>query len=83
MSAVSLSYSRFEITSVNPHMSTATPTTAEQLASMTDDGKRYELVNGELRMMSPTGGQHGRIAFCRSDSAVMNSMICSSGVSSG
>ena len=45
-------------------MSTAAnPTTAEQLAKMPADGKRYELVNGELRMMSPAGGQHGRIAM--------------------
>ena len=44
-------------------MSTATPTTAKQLAAMPDDGKRYELVCGELRMMSPAGGHHGRIAM--------------------
>ena len=45
-------------------MSTAaTPTTAKQLAAMADEGKRYELVLGELRMMSPAGGQHGRIAM--------------------
>lgn len=37
--------------------------TAEALASMADDGKRYELVHGELRMMSPADGQHGRIAM--------------------
>lgn len=45
-------------------MSTAAnPTTAEQLAKMPGDGKRYELINGELRMMSAAGGQHGRIAM--------------------
>ncbi len=45
-------------------MSTAaTPTTAHQLAALPDDGNRYELVYGELRMMSPAGGQHGRIAM--------------------
>ena len=38
-------------------------TTAEQLAALPDDGKRHELVNGELHMMSPAGGEHGRIAF--------------------
>jgi Uma2 family endonuclease len=37
-------------------------TTAEQLAAMPDDGKRYELVEGVLQMMSPAGGCHGRIA---------------------
>jgi Uma2 family endonuclease len=36
-------------------------TTAEQLAAMPDDGKRYELVEGVLQMMSPTGGQHASI----------------------
>jgi Uma2 family endonuclease len=38
-------------------------TTADQLYAMPDDGWRYELVAGELRMMSPAGGQHGRIAI--------------------
>lgn len=36
--------------------------TAEQLASLPDDGMRYELVQGVLHMMSPAGGRHGRIA---------------------
>lgn len=36
-------------------------TTAEQLAALPDDGHRYELVEGVLRMMSPAGGRHGRI----------------------
>lgn len=45
-------------------MSTATNrTTASQLAAMKDDGQRYELVEGELRMMSPAGGLHGWIAL--------------------
>lgn len=35
--------------------------TAEQLAKMPQDGNRYELVKGALRMMSPAGGRHGRI----------------------
>ena len=37
-------------------------TTAEQLAARPDDGHRYELVEGVLRMMSPAGNRHGRIA---------------------
>jgi Uma2 family endonuclease len=36
--------------------------TADELLAMPDDGKRYELVQGVLRMMSPAGGRHGRIA---------------------
>ena len=36
--------------------------TAELLSQLPDDGNRYELVLGELRMMSPAGGRHGRIA---------------------
>jgi Uma2 family endonuclease len=36
--------------------------TAEQLIAMPDDGNRYELVNGVLRMMSPAGSEHGQIA---------------------
>lgn len=36
--------------------------TAEQLASLPDDGSRRELVEGVLHMMSPAGGRHGRVA---------------------
>jgi Uma2 family endonuclease len=35
---------------------------AEQLLRLPDDGKIYELVEGDLRMMSPAGGRHGRVA---------------------
>jgi Uma2 family endonuclease len=38
------------------------PTTADELLIMPDDGFRYELIAGELRRMTPAGGQHGRIA---------------------
>jgi Uma2 family endonuclease len=37
--------------------------TAEQLAALPRDDARYELVEGELHMMSPAGGQHGRVAM--------------------
>jgi len=37
-------------------MSTAQKlTTAEELLRLPDDGHRYDLVEGELRMMSPAG----------------------------
>ncbi len=42
-------------------MDTQTLITVEQLAAMPEDGIRRELVNGELRMMSPGGWRHGRI----------------------
>lgn len=45
-------------------MSTKSSTvTAEQLLAMPDDGRRRELVGGELRMMSPAGGRHGQVAL--------------------
>jgi len=37
--------------------------TADELLAMPNDGNRYELLRGELRMMSPAGGRHGRIAL--------------------
>ncbi len=36
--------------------------TAEQLFAMPNDGHRYELVKGVLKMMSPAGSEHGWIA---------------------
>jgi Uma2 family endonuclease len=36
--------------------------TAEQLAALPDNGKRCELVDGVLHIISPAGGRHGRIA---------------------
>jgi Uma2 family endonuclease len=45
-------------------MSTATHiTTADDLLRMPDDGFRYELIEGELRKMSPTGGEHGVLSI--------------------
>ncbi|MEX2317070.1 MAG: Uma2 family endonuclease [Pirellulales bacterium] len=41
-------------------MSTATRiTTADELLQLPDDGYRYELIEGELRQMTPAGFTHG------------------------
>src|SRR5579864_8519757 len=37
--------------------------TAEELLRLPDDEWRYELVEGRLVRMSPTGGRHGRIVM--------------------
>jgi Uma2 family endonuclease len=37
--------------------------TAEELLTLPDDGFRYELVQGEVRRMSPAGHRHGRLAL--------------------
>ena len=44
-------------------MTVTTIHTAEELLQMPDDGFRYELVEGELREMSPSGLEHSRIAM--------------------
>ncbi|MEX0867041.1 MAG: Uma2 family endonuclease [Pirellulales bacterium] len=44
-------------------MSTISPMTAEQLLELPDDGNHYELIAGELRMMSHGNWKHGRIAL--------------------
>lgn len=36
--------------------------TAEELLRLPDDGKRYELLDGELREMAPPGAEHGYIS---------------------
>jgi Uma2 family endonuclease len=36
--------------------------TADELLRLPDDGRRYELVRGELRKMSPSGARHGRVS---------------------
>ncbi len=44
-------------------MAVQTRMTAEQLAELTDDRhKKYELVKGELIVMSPTGFEHGVVS---------------------
>ncbi|HZS04457.1 MAG TPA: Uma2 family endonuclease [Blastocatellia bacterium] len=37
--------------------------TEEDLLKMPDDGHRYELVEGELRQMPPTGFEHGSVTM--------------------
>lgn len=44
-------------------MSTTTPLiTADELFRLTSDGKRHELVRGELKSMTPAGFAHGLVA---------------------
>lgn len=39
------------------------PVTADELLEMPDDGYRYELIEGELKRMSPAGDEHGRVGM--------------------
>jgi hypothetical protein len=41
--------------------------TADELLAMPDDGYRYELVEGELRRLSPAGDEHGRVTLTEKD----------------
>jgi Uma2 family endonuclease len=43
-------------------MTVVTSMTADELLQLPRDGWRYELVEGELRKMSPSGARHGRVA---------------------
>ena len=42
---------------------TGTRMTAEELLRLPENGKRYELVGGELREMVPAGARHGDVAM--------------------
>lgn len=44
-------------------MTMRTLVTADELLRMPDDGKRYELIEGELIEMAPAGGRHGNIGI--------------------
>jgi len=44
-------------------MSTTTPVTADELLRLVDDSMRYELISGELTMMSPAVWRHGELVF--------------------
>ena len=39
------------------------PVTADELLRMPDDGLSRELIDGELRVMTPAGGRHGQVAL--------------------
>src|SRR5215207_11004568 len=47
----------------NPASVAARPVTADELLWMPDDGLRRELVDGEVRVMTPAGHPHGDIAM--------------------
>ena len=42
-------------------MTTTRLMTAEELLKMPDDGRRYELIAGELREVAPAGDEHGSL----------------------
>ena len=44
-------------------MTTRTLVTADELLRMPDDGRRYELIEGELIELAPAGGRHSNIGL--------------------
>jgi Uma2 family endonuclease len=36
--------------------------TAKELLELSEDGNCYQLIRGQIEMMSPAGGRHGRLA---------------------
>jgi len=59
-------------------MSTATLVSAEQLLAMPNDGFHYELIEGEVRKMSPAGIEHGfiggRLAYLLGQHVFLNKL---------
>lgn len=49
--------------------------TAADLERLPDDGFRYELVDGEVRKMTPAGNEHGRIAALVTASLVQHVLV--------
>ena len=48
---------------MSTHSSSTDKMTLERFAALSLENGRSELVEGELRMMSPAGGRHGRVAM--------------------
>lgn len=48
---------------MNPHSSSTDRMTLERFATLSLENRRSELIEGELRMMPPAGGRHGRVAM--------------------
>ena len=57
--------------------------TAEQLWRMPDDGMRRELVRGQLRVMTPAGAEHGRVAWTVAGLLFANARHTGAGVGFG
>jgi len=56
---------------------------AEELWSLPDDGMRHELVEGQLRTMTPAGAEHGRVTFTASVLLGVHVRTSGSGVAFG
>ena len=62
----------------------AVATTAEELLKLPmGEGKRYELIEGELQVMTPAGAEHGRVIFTASVLLGVHVRTTSSGVAFG
>lgn len=52
-----------EVALTEPVVSPTTLITADDLLALPDNGEKYELVRGELRVMAPAGFEHGRVGL--------------------